>query len=98
MFEIDNDLEIVVYTTPTCGPCKALKPELIKLQEIYQFRMRFVELSELTKATFAMMGIRSAPTVACVNGEKTIGVTVGAKSAAVMYEQFVAWGLIREAS
>lgn len=88
-------LELVVYTSPNCVPCATLKPELVKLQEIYQFPLRFVMASPKTQAVFAAMQIRSAPTVTCMKGGKCVGMFVGAKTPDALHEQLVTWGIIK---
>lgn len=88
--------ELVVYTSPGCVPCAALKPLLIQMQEVYQFPMRFVEASAKTQGAFRKMQIRSAPTVLCLEGKVTVGMFVGYKSLEELHEQFTTWGILEK--
>lgn len=64
--------KIVVFTSPTCGPCKRLKPELISQSEQRGFELEIVVLSEETRSRFAEHGIRAVPVTMLVdeNGQE----------------------------
>lgn len=88
--------ELVVYTSPGCVPCAALKPLLIQMQDVYQFPMRFVEASAKTQEAFRTMEIRTAPTVLCLDGETRVGMFVGYRSTPELIDQLTAWGILEK--
>lgn len=59
--------KVVVYTSPTCGPCKRLKPELLKQAEERGFELEIVELSDANRPRFAQHGIRAVPVTMLVD-------------------------------
>lgn len=88
--------ELVVYTSPGCVPCAALKPLLVQLQELFQFPMRVIEASAKTQAVFRQMEIRTAPTVLCLDGETRVGMFVGYKSLEELHRQLTTWGILEK--
>lgn len=87
--------ELIVYTSPTCGPCRTLKPKLIRLQETHGFDMKFVELSVKTQAAFQAMGIRSVPTIAGMDGTELLGVAMGDMTDAAAEVLLRGWKVIK---
>lgn len=87
--------EVLLFTSPTCGPCKQLKPNMIKLQDQYRFRMRIIELSEETKPEFEARNVRAAPTCIAVdqNGNQ-LGIFVGAQALPILEKRLQDWGVI----
>lgn len=68
--------EIVVFSSPTCAPCKALRPVLDKEAAQRGFSYRYVEMAMKNQAEFVEHEIRAVPTVIC----KSDGVEIGGMS------------------
>lgn len=46
-----NDLALLVFTTPDCGVCNALKPKVAEIAETYpRLRVRYVDVTETPEA------------------------------------------------
>ena len=84
---------VVIYTSPSCGPCKTLKPELMSQAIKRGFSVLAVEASPATQEQFAAAGVRAVPTVVLMDDEREIDRFSGAKSPAMLIEQLIAWGL-----
>lgn len=56
-----SNKKVVIFTSPTCGPCKRLKPELAEQAEKRGFEFEIVELSDETRPKFVEKGIRNVP-------------------------------------
>jgi len=89
------NIEVILFTSPTCGPCKQLKPNMVKLQAQHQFKLRVIEYSEQTKGEFDANAIRVAPTCIGVNehGER-LGIFVGAQALPILENHLRKWGVI----
>ena len=86
--------KVVVFTSPTCGPCKRLKPELIAQAELRGFELEIVELSDDTRPRFAEHGIRAVPVTMLVTDDGTeIERVPGQLSAATVEAKLIGWGL-----
>jgi len=89
-------MEVVIFTTKECNPCRSVKAILADIQDQQKFRMRIVEASRETFREFERYGIRSAPTVICLDEE---GNKVGDFSGAIskdMIEQYLkVWGVTK---
>lgn len=85
--------EIVIYTSPTCGPCKQLKPALEAQAASRGFPLRIVEASFETQEEFITAGVRVVPTVIVLADGKEAGRFTGARTPAQLEEQLVNWGL-----
>jgi len=44
LYHESDRLLAVMYTSPTCGPCRALKPMFSKVLDEFQGRVHFVEI------------------------------------------------------
>lgn len=88
-------MEILIFTSPTCAPCRQVKPELLKLQERHKFRVRVVEASPENGCVFLDKNVRAVPTVIGVTDE---GVELGrftGPTPPVLIEQYLKnWGAI----
>jgi len=64
LFHESNRLIMVKYVSPSCGPCKALKPILNKIAEEYQQSIHLIEIDIEEDPEIAQMGqIIGTPTV-----------------------------------
>lgn len=95
---MNENLEVLIFTQRNCPPCAALKPVILKLQDLHKFRVRVVEASAESRDLFMKYGIRSAPTVVCVNTEtdREIG-RFNNVGPAVAVEQYLKnWGVVKK--
>jgi len=70
----------VLYTSPTCGPCRSLKPIFGKLVEEYVESMHFVEIDITQDADIAeAAGVASTPTVQFFKDKALVEVVSGVK-------------------
>ena len=57
-------VKVLMFTSPSCGPCKTIKPSIAELQEDYtQFEWINVDTSKDPNATALKMGVRLVPTM-----------------------------------
>jgi len=64
LFHKSDRLLMVKYVSPTCGPCRALKPILDKVVQEYQDKIHFVEIDIEADPEIAQMGqVIGTPTV-----------------------------------
>lgn len=85
--------KVVVFTSPTCGPCKRLKPELIAQAELRGFELEIVELSVDTRPRFDEYGIRAVPVTMLVEDGAEVERVPGQLSAASVEAKLIGWGL-----
>lgn len=64
--------KVVIFTSPTCGPCKDLKPKLIEQAETRGFNLEIVELSDDTRPRFTQHGIRAVPVTMLMENESEV--------------------------
>lgn len=55
---MNENLEVLIFTQRNCPPCAALKPVILKLQDLHKFRVRVVEASAESRDLFMKYGIR----------------------------------------
>lgn len=84
---------VTIFTTPTCGPCKRFKPELVREAAERGFKLEIVELSADTRPAFDKHGVRGAPTVIVFDGDKEFDRFSGAKSPEELARALTTWGL-----
>jgi len=85
--------EVIVFTSPTCAPCKQLKPELEFQSKHRDFPMRVVEMKFENQEEFAKYGVRNVPTVVCHDGEQEIGRFIGGMTTTAIEAKLAEWGL-----
>lgn len=85
--------KVVVFTSPTCGPCKRLKPELIAQADTRGFELEIVELSDDTRPRFAEYGIRAVPVTMLVEDGVEVERVPGQLSAIALEAKLTDWGL-----
>ncbi|WP_352425873.1 thioredoxin family protein [Aminomonas paucivorans] len=78
---LQADLPVVVdFWGPSCGPCLALMPEVIKLGESYEGRVKFCKLNAAENrrlcATLKVMGL---PTILFYKGGELVDRITGAE-------------------
>lgn len=70
--------QILYFSAPWCGPCKAFKPVMESLQS--ELPIQFIDVDS-SPQTSAQYNVRSVPTTIVVQNGMEIGRVVGAKSA-----------------
>lgn len=85
--------EVIVFASPTCAPCKQLKPELEFQSKHRGFPMRVVEMKFENQAEFAKYEVRSVPTVVCHDGDQEIGRFIGGMTTTAIEAKLAEWGL-----
>ena len=78
--------EVRMYSSPTCSPCKSLKPILQNVCEEMGIKFTVVDGESLGPTILQSMGIRSFPTVFLAEGDEVTGVFHGIKSKAWIEE------------
>lgn len=64
LYHESDRLMVVLYTSPTCGPCRTLKPILNKVVEEYPGKIHFVEIDIAEDPEIAQAGgVNGTPTV-----------------------------------
>lgn len=84
---------VIVFTSPTCAPCRQLKPELQFQSEQRGFTLRQVELSPATQAEFAQYGVRAVPVTVLHDGSQELDRFIGAMTPSAIEAKLVEWGL-----
>lgn len=80
LYHESDRLLAVLYTSPTCGPCRSLKPILHKVIDEYEGRIHFVEIDvaedpEIAKAA----GVNGSPTVQMFMNKERVANLPGVK-------------------
>lgn len=88
--------EILLFTSPTCAPCRQLKPNLEALQARHKFKMRLFELSAVNRADFEAYDVRQVPFVICRDPEtgEQFGKFFGAQALPILENHLKQWGVI----
>lgn len=94
---MNENLEVLIFTQRNCPPCAALKPVILKLQDLHKFRVRIVEASAETRDLFMKFNVRSAPTVVCIDqNEKEVGRFNNVGPTLVVEQYLKNWGVIEK--
>jgi thiol-disulfide isomerase/thioredoxin len=57
-------VKVLMFTTPSCGPCNTIKPTIAELQDDYaQFEWVNIDTTTDPNATAFKMGVRLVPTM-----------------------------------
>lgn len=51
------------YSSPSCGPCKMIKPMLNELVDAGKINMNYIDLDDVGRDVFIEMGVKSTPTL-----------------------------------
>lgn len=91
--------EVIVFTSPTCAPCKQLKPVLEDLSAQKGFSLRYVEMKPSNQAEFMTHEVRSVPTVVCVeiddeHNQTELGRFIGGMTYNAVETQLAMWGIV----
>ncbi|WP_374335500.1 thioredoxin family protein [Methyloversatilis sp.] len=87
-------MEVVIFTTKECAPCRTVKNILMEIQDMKKFKMRIVEASRETFREFERNNVRTAPTVIAFDEEgRQIGSFNGVIPADMIAEYLRVWGI-----
>ncbi|WP_323016462.1 thioredoxin family protein [Castellaniella sp.] len=87
--------KVLVFSSPKCGPCMQLKPNMQRLQEKYGFDMEVIELSDETRPQFDQKGVRTTPTCIGLDTEgNEVGKFVGAQALPILEHHLIKWRVI----
>jgi putative thioredoxin len=76
--------QVVYFSTPTCGPCKTMKPGMRALKAAYGFAFVELDATEFEAEDLKVLGVRAVPHIqVLINGEVTAEF-VGARSSSEM--------------
>ncbi|BAU66666.1 thioredoxin reductase [Stanieria sp. NIES-3757] len=80
LFHESDRVLMVKYVSPTCGPCKTLKPILDKLVEEYEGKIHFVEIDIVAEPEIAKMGqVIGTPTLQFFRNQELVQELKGVK-------------------
>lgn len=85
--------KVYVFSSPTCAPCKTLKPLLEHQQQVHGFEMEAIEMKPANAERFKSFGVRAVPTVVCVDGDAEVGRFAGGQTAAGIETYLKEWGV-----
>lgn len=89
-------MEVVIFTTKDCNPCRSVKAILADLQDQKKFRMRVVEASRETFREFERYNVRGAPTVICLDEEgNKVGDFTGSIPKDLIEKYLSVWGVTK---
>lgn len=78
---LSEEIVLVDFWAPWCGPCKTLGPIIDELASEYHTKMKFTKLNvDNNRNTSAKFGIRSIPTVGIFIGGEPVDGFVGLRS------------------
>lgn len=87
---------VTLFTSPTCGPCKRLKPFLINLSKEKGFFLDIVEFSTATRPLFDAKEVKSVPCLIVTDGDKEIGRLIGEQSQNTITTKLKEWGVFED--
>ncbi|MDJ0682843.1 MAG: thioredoxin-disulfide reductase [Xenococcaceae cyanobacterium MO_167.B52] len=80
LFHESDRILMVKYVSPTCGPCKTLKPILDKVVAEYEGKVHFVEIDIVEEPEIAKMGqVIGTPTVQFFHNQELVKEMKGIK-------------------
>lgn len=85
-----SNKRLVLFSSKTCAPCKAIKPELERLQQERGFQLDVLVLEE-DPAPFSKYQVRSVPTLALFDGDEELARILGAKSRLELISVITRW-------
>ena len=86
--------ELILFTSPTCGPCKLLKPRLAEIAAELGITYHLIELDASNRTEFGRRDVRSVPVLMCVEGDKEIGRFGGNLPEEAIRRHLIDWGVL----
>jgi thiol-disulfide isomerase/thioredoxin len=63
-------VKVLMFTSPSCGPCNTIKPTIAELQDDYtQFEWVNIDTTKDQNATAFKMGVRLVPTMVVLKSD-----------------------------
>ena len=73
-----NDLIVIDFYAPWCGPCKKIAPAFLTLSKEYQERILFVKVNvDKIEDALAAMSVEAMPTFVAMKGKREVDRIVG---------------------
>lgn len=85
--------KVIVFTAPTCAPCKVLKPALEGLAKERGFELEKIELSAATAATFKQHRVSGVPVVMLQEDGQEVDRFQGGMTPTGLESRLSDWGL-----
>jgi thioredoxin-like negative regulator of GroEL len=83
--------EVVAYTSPTCAPCRQLKPELQFQSQQRGFKLTVLELGSATAGDFAAAGVRAVPVTVLLEDGQEVDRFSGGMTPTAIESKLVEW-------
>ena len=70
-----TDIHVIQFSSPTCGPCKVIKPALEDIKEEFEERLDWnsVNIKDDPKGYTQKFGVSVVPTIIVFKGNTEIG-------------------------
>lgn len=78
--------QVTLFSSPSCGPCNALKPILSEVRAQHGFNLTVISASPNTQQEFVTRNVRSVPTIVVLDGETEVARKTGAMSREMLIE------------
>ncbi|PSC75479.1 thioredoxin-disulfide reductase [Micractinium conductrix] len=80
LYHESDRLIVVLYTAPSCGPCRTLKPIMSKVIDEYAGRVHYIEIDTEEDTEIAeAAGVNGTPTVQCFKNKERVANLPGVK-------------------
>lgn len=80
LYHETDQLIAVLYTSPTCGPCRTLKPMVSTVVDEFDGRMKYVEIDIETDPEIAeAAGVAGTPTLQCFKQKERVESIAGVR-------------------
>ena len=80
LYHETDQLIAVLYTSPTCGPCRTLKPMVNTVVGEFEGRMKYVEIDiEKDPEIAEAAGVAGTPTLQCFKQKERVEVVAGVR-------------------
>jgi thioredoxin-like negative regulator of GroEL len=76
--------QVVYFSTPTCGPCRVMKPGMRDLKALYGFDLVELDATEFAADELKELGIRAVPHIKVIIRGQVTDDIVGQRSSSEM--------------
>lgn len=78
---MSSSVTVFMFSSPTCGPCKHIKPVINELKEDYSFfKWIDVDISSDPENFTQRLGVRAVPTMVITNHSGVVGSFTGTQA------------------